>query len=94
MTSTADTRPLGKSIFLHENIWTQTNTLSMPVLLALLSFRAIWGLRDHLVQPPHFSVQVTKAQRGCDLHKHVWFCHYYCEVKLEVLVAPVVSNCL
>ena len=61
MTSTADTRPLGKSIFLHENIWTQTNTLSMPVLLALLSFRAIWGLRDHLVQPPHFSDKKTKA---------------------------------
>lgn len=59
--STAATRPLGKSTFLHKTIWTQTNnTLSTPVL-ALLNFRATGGLRDYLVQPPHFSDEKTKG---------------------------------
>lgn len=62
--STADTRLLGKPIFLHKTIWTQTNTLSMPVLLALLSFRAIQDLRDHLVQLPHFLDKKTKTWKN------------------------------
>lgn len=62
--STADTGPRGRSTFLHQTIWTQTNTLSTPVLLALLSFRAVGGHRDHLVQPSHFLDEKTKGWKN------------------------------
>ena len=54
----------GRLYFLHKTFWTQTNTLSMPVLLVLLSFRATWDLRDHLVQPPHFPDEKTKGWKN------------------------------
>lgn len=62
--STAAARPLGMSAYLHKTIWTQTNTLSTSVLLALLNLRTIRGLRDHLVQPPHFSDEKTKGWKN------------------------------
>lgn len=45
----------------HFTTGTQTNTLSTPVLYALLNFPANRGLRDYLVQPPHFSDEKTKV---------------------------------
>jgi hypothetical protein len=63
MEHTADTQPLGTPTVLHKTTWTQTsNTLNMPVLLALLNLTVAGHLSDQLAQLLIF--QMTKLRAG------------------------------